>query len=193
MGHRTRHYRRRKGKPAREIDTSQLPDINAEKCCNGVARKIPRGGGEGGKGGRKRSRGETRVAPTDEGALVVRSSLPCLSGLRAREKSTFFRRLVTWSTVNDRESSSRTRCYAGDPDARNVIAARLFPSILGDPRGPLAVTPRLTHIAVTTDSTRRVDSGVCVLSLFCASRCAIFSFAGCSFYFIFFFYITLQH
>lgn len=42
------------------------------------------------------------------------------------------------------------RRYAADPDARNVIAARPFPSILGDPRGPLAVAPRLTHIAVTT-------------------------------------------
>jgi len=38
--------------------------------------------------------------------------------------------------VNDRESASRMRRYAADPDARNVIAARPFPSILGDPRGP---------------------------------------------------------
>lgn len=69
-------------------------------------------------------------------------------------------RLVTWSTVNDRESASRMRRYAADPDARNVIAARPFPSILGDPRGPLAVAPRLTHIAVTTAvGTHRVDGG----------------------------------
>lgn len=45
-------------------------------------------------------------------------------------------RLVTWSTVNDRESASRMRRYAADPDARNVIATRPFSSILGDPRGP---------------------------------------------------------
>lgn len=75
-------------------------------------------------------------------------------------------RLVTWSTVNDREFASRMRRYAADPDARNVIAARSFPSILGDPRGPLAVAPRLTHIAVTTaGGTRRVDGGARVFVL----------------------------
>lgn len=71
-----------------------------------------------------------------------------------REKSTFFQRsireanwrpgvgrLVTWSTVNDRGRELRMRQYAGDPDARNVIAARPFSPILGDPRG-LSRSPR---------------------------------------------------
>lgn len=64
-------------------------------------------------------------------------------------------RLVTWSTVNDRESASRMRRYAADPDARNVIAARPFPSILGAPsRSPRGwpTSPR-RH---TARGTRRV-------------------------------------
>lgn len=127
---------------------------------------------------RDKGRGVRRVASMDR-------SPPSRARARARKVNVFpavntgrterrpgVGRLVTWSTVNDRESASRMRRYAADPDARNVIAARPFPSILGDPRGPLAVAPRLTHIAVTTryshywlDGTRRVDSGVCALAL----------------------------
>lgn len=75
-------------------------------------------------------------------------------GFLMREKSTFFQRsireanwrpgvgrLVTWSTVNDRGRELRMRQYAGDPDARNVIVARPFSPILGDPRG-LSRSPR---------------------------------------------------
>lgn len=75
-------------------------------------------------------------------------------GFLVREKSTFFQRsireanwrpgvgrLVTWSTVNDRGRERRMRRDAGDPDARNVIAARPFSPILGDPRG-LSRSPR---------------------------------------------------
>lgn len=100
-------------------------------------------------------------------------------------------RLVTWSTVNDRESASRMRRYAADPDARNVIAARPFPSILGDPRGPLAVAPRLTHIAVTTGwrrgGTHRVDSGVYTRVRSFALRVARSSPSPVASFFFFFF------
>lgn len=94
--------------------------------------------------------------------LTVFRGFPCASGeptkssdgFLMREKSTFFQRsireanwrpgvgrLVTWSTVNDRGRELRMRQYAGDPDARNVIAARPFSPILGDPRG-LSRSPR---------------------------------------------------
>lgn len=142
-----------KGKTGREIDTWRLPDISAEKCCNGGWAS-----GHAGDRRKKERRGEgegARVASTKESLPSPRARarkvnvFPAVN-TRRTERRPGVGRLVTWSTVNDRESASRMRRYAADPDARNVIAARPFPSILGDPRGPLAVAPRLTHIAVTT-------------------------------------------
>lgn len=136
-----------KGKTGRRIDTWRLPDISAEKCCNG--------GGQADGGRRKEQQGRhagrvngRRSAVRPPRARKV-NVFPAVN-TRRTERRPGVGRLVTWSTVNDRESASRMRRYAADPDARNVIAARPLPSILGDPRGPFAVAPRLTHIAVTT-------------------------------------------
>lgn len=133
---RARRYERRKGKPVPK-SIAGLPDaVSAEKCSDVCIRYA-----DGGRGRGK----DTQVASTDlwKRCLLARARararkvnvFPAVNTRRA-ERRPGVGRLVTWSTVNDRESASRMRRYAADPDARNVIAARPFPSILGDPRGP---------------------------------------------------------